>query len=171
MPHHCLHLPLCFSLNRSATTYAYLLQLYLAITSDHHSHWSLCMRPPFLLNTFLFILSIPFGIHCLIFWTTFQYLFPCLTIFSYTASLSRMPPYAHPPSTFQLSVLFLLVVLLSIYLGTYSPTHSSIILLAHHCLVHSSEYSSCSYWSITRLGPLDELDNISTSSCIYTYHE
>src|SRR5882762_2323445 len=47
MPHHCLHLPLCFPLNRSTTIYAYPLQLYLAITSDHHLHRSLHIRPPF----------------------------------------------------------------------------------------------------------------------------
>jgi hypothetical protein len=71
------------------------LWISFAITSDHHSHQSLHIRLPFLLSTFLFILSIPFGIHCLISYTTFQYLSPFSTIFSYTASLSVMPPYAH----------------------------------------------------------------------------
>jgi hypothetical protein len=37
----------CFPSYRSATTYAYPLWLYLAITSDHHSHRSLHIRPPF----------------------------------------------------------------------------------------------------------------------------
>jgi hypothetical protein len=50
---------------------------------------------PFLLSTFPFILSMPFGIHCLIPHPTSQYLPPFLTIFSYTASLSITPPYAH----------------------------------------------------------------------------
>jgi hypothetical protein len=69
---------------------------YLAIASDHHLHWSLHNGPPFLLSTFLFILSIPFGIHCLVPCTTSQNLSLPLTIFSYTASLSVTPPYAHP---------------------------------------------------------------------------
>src|SRR5882762_2869319 len=49
MPHHCLHLPLCFPPNCSTTIYAYPLQLYLAITSDHHLHWFLHIniKPPF----------------------------------------------------------------------------------------------------------------------------
>src|ERR1700692_482633 len=44
---HTSTLPLCFPLYRSATTYAYPLQLYLAHISDHHSHRSLHNRPPF----------------------------------------------------------------------------------------------------------------------------
>src|SRR5882762_3301478 len=40
-------LPLCFPPYRSVTIYAYPLQLYLAITSDHHLHWSLHIRLPF----------------------------------------------------------------------------------------------------------------------------
>jgi hypothetical protein len=68
---------------------------YLTITLDHHSHRSLHNGPPFLLSTFLFILPIPFGVHCLVPHTTSQYLSLPLTIFSYTASLLAMPPYAH----------------------------------------------------------------------------
>jgi hypothetical protein len=68
---------------------------YLATTSEHHSHWSLHNGPPFLLSTFLFILSIPFQIHCLVPRTTSQYLSLLLTISSYTASLSVTPPYPH----------------------------------------------------------------------------
>src|SRR5882762_6809441 len=40
-------LPLCLPPYHSATTYAYPLRLYLAHTSDHHSHRSLHNRPPF----------------------------------------------------------------------------------------------------------------------------
>ena len=39
--------PLCFPPYHSATIYAYPLRFYLAITSDHHSHRSLHIRPPF----------------------------------------------------------------------------------------------------------------------------
>src|SRR5882762_7395011 len=38
---------LCFPPYHSTTTYAYPLRLYLANISDHHSHRSLHIRPPF----------------------------------------------------------------------------------------------------------------------------
>src|SRR5882762_6932902 len=44
---HTFTLPLCFPPYCSITTYAYPLRLYLANTSDHHSHRSLHIRPPF----------------------------------------------------------------------------------------------------------------------------
>src|SRR5882762_4206747 len=50
---------------------------------------------PCLLSTFLFILPIPFQVHCLVPCPTSQYLPPLLTLFSYTASLSVTTPYAH----------------------------------------------------------------------------
>src|SRR5882762_2885271 len=58
-------LSLCLSLYRSSTTYAYPLQLYLAHTSDHHSHRSLHNRPPFsieylsLYPSYLLLVSLP----------------------------------------------------------------------------------------------------------------
>ena len=64
-PHHCLHLPLCFPPNCSTTIYAYPLQLYLAITSDHHLHWFLHIKPPFsiehlsLYPSYLLLVSLP----------------------------------------------------------------------------------------------------------------
>src|SRR5882762_6180224 len=54
-----------FPLYRSATTYAYLLWLYLAHTSDHHSHRSLHNRPPFAIEylslhpSYLLLVSLP----------------------------------------------------------------------------------------------------------------
>jgi len=111
----------------------YLLWIYLAITLDHHSHQSLCIRPPFLLCTFLFISlslwkSLP---HTL---SHFPILFLFSTIFSYTASLFVTPSYAHSsPSIFQLSVSFywlyhyIFVLHLLIYLFILH-------LIAHHCL-------------------------------------
>jgi len=63
--HTILSLPLCLSLYRSATTYAYLLWLYLAHTSDHHSHRSLHNRPPFAIEylslhpSYLLLVSLP----------------------------------------------------------------------------------------------------------------
>jgi hypothetical protein len=68
---------------------------YLAIISEHHSHRSLHNEPPFLLSTFLFILPIPFQVHCLVPRTTFRYLSLSVTISSYTASILVTPPYAH----------------------------------------------------------------------------
>src|ERR1700676_1088522 len=47
MPHHCPHLPICLPFYHFATACAYPLRLYLTITSDHHSHQSLHIRPPF----------------------------------------------------------------------------------------------------------------------------
>ena len=52
-------LPLCFSSYRSTTTYAYPLWLYLAQTSDHHSHQSLHIRPPFSIEYLLLYPSYP----------------------------------------------------------------------------------------------------------------
>src|SRR5882762_1203970 len=63
--HTILSLPLCLSLYRSVTTYAYLLRLYLAHTSDHHSHRSLHNRPPFAIEylslhpSYLLLVSLP----------------------------------------------------------------------------------------------------------------
>jgi hypothetical protein len=68
---------------------------YLATLSDHHSHQSLHNGLSFLLSTFLFTLSIPFRVHCLVPRTTSYYLSLSITISSYTASLSVTPPYAH----------------------------------------------------------------------------
>jgi hypothetical protein len=144
---------------------------YLAITSDHHLHRSPHNGPPFLLSTFPFILPIPFWVHCLVPRTISQYLSLPLTISSYTASLLVTPPYVHlfpfPFSIFLLSISFLLVLPLYIYLGSYS----SIVLLVRLLFLHSSEHFCRSYWSIARLNPLDESDSIATSLCIYTYHE
>src|SRR5882762_11955405 len=121
---------------------------------------------PFLLSTFLFIFPIPFQFHCLVPCPTSQYLPPFLTIFSYTASLSVMPPYAHSP--------FLPFSFLS---HSYWLYHYIFILALTHPLIHpsshwltivlplflhSSECSSHSYWSIARLSLLYELDSIAT---------
>src|SRR5882762_7864643 len=63
--HTILFLPLCLPLYHSATTYAYLLWLYLAHTSDHHSHRSLHNRPPFAIEylslypSYLLLVSLP----------------------------------------------------------------------------------------------------------------
>jgi len=91
---------------------------------------------PFLLSTFHSILPIPFQFHCLVPCPTSQYLSPFLTIFNYIASLIHNATICSPfpLSIFQLSVSFLLVVPLYIYLGTYSSTYSSFVLLAHNCL-------------------------------------
>jgi len=62
---HTFTLPLCFPLYRSTTTYAYLLWLYLARISDHHSHRSLHNRPPFAIEylslypSYLLLVSLP----------------------------------------------------------------------------------------------------------------
>jgi hypothetical protein len=105
---------------------------------------------PFLLSTFLFILSIPFGIHCLVSHTTFQYLSPFLTIFSYTAFLSVMPSYAHSfpflPFSF-LSHSYWLYHYIFILALTHPLIHPSshwliIVLLL---FLHSSSHSSHSY--------------------------
>ena len=131
---------------------------------------------PFLLSTFLFILPIPFRFHCLISCPTFQYLSPFSTIFSYTAALSIMPPYA-------LSFPFLSFSFLShsywlyYYIFILALTHPLIRLSSHWLTIvlllflHSSECSSRSYRSIAILSPLYESDNIPTPLCIYTYHE
>jgi len=50
--HTILALPLCLSPYRSVTTYAHPLWLYLAHTSDHHSHRSLHNRPSFSIEYF-----------------------------------------------------------------------------------------------------------------------
>ena len=131
---------------------------------------------PFLLSTFHSILPIPFQFHCLVPCPTSQYLSPFLTIFNYIASLIHNATICSPfpLSIFQLSVSFLLVVLLYIYLGSYHP----LIHLSSHWLtivllsfLYSSECSSCSYWLIPRLSPLYESDSIATPLCIYTYYE
>src|SRR5882762_5214939 len=63
--HTILTLPLCLSPYRSVTTYAYPLRLYLAHTSDHHSHRSLHNRPPFSIEylslhpSYLLLVSVP----------------------------------------------------------------------------------------------------------------
>ena len=128
---------------------------------------------PFLLSTLLVILPIPFQFHCLVPHPTSQYLSPFSTIFSYTASLSITPPYAF-------SFPFLPFSFLSYSYWLY---HYIFILALTHPLIHPSSHwltivlplflysSSCSYWSIARLNPLDESDSIATPSCIYTYHE
>src|SRR5882762_5067001 len=62
---HAFTLPLCFPLYRSVTTYAYSLWLYLAHTSDHHSHRSLHNKPPFAIEYlslypfYLLLVSLP----------------------------------------------------------------------------------------------------------------
>src|SRR5882762_2779383 len=131
---------------------------------------------PFLLSTFLFILSIPFRFHCLVPRPTFRYLSPFSTIFSYTASLSITPPYA-------LSFPFLSFSFpshsywLYHYIFTLALTHPLIHPSSHWLTIvlllflHSSECSFRSYWSIARLSLLYELDSIATPLCIYTYHE
>jgi hypothetical protein len=105
---------------------------YLTITSDHHSYRSLHNGPPFLLSTFSFILPIPFGIHCLVPRTTSQSLSLLLTVFSYTASLSATPPYAH-------SFPFLSFSFLS---HSYWFYHYIFILALTHLLSHWLNYSS-----------------------------
>jgi hypothetical protein len=106
--------------------------LYLAITSEHHSHRSLHNGPPFLLSTFLIILSISFRIHCLVSRTTFHYLSLSVTISSYTASILVTPPYAH---SFP-------------FLSFYFPSHSYwlyrfiFILTITHLSSHWLDYSS-----------------------------
>jgi hypothetical protein len=106
--------------------------LYLAIVSEHHSHRSLHNGPPFLLSTFLFILPIPFQVHCLISRTTSRYLSLSVTISSYTASISVTPPYA--PSF--------------LFLPFYFPSHSHwfhhfiFILALTHLSSHWLDYSS-----------------------------
>jgi len=129
--------PLCFPLYRSATTYAYPLRLYLARTSDHHSHRSIHNRPPFsieylsLYPSYLLLVSLPRTS------SHFSISIPFSTIFSYTASLSTTPPYA--PSFPFLSFSFpshsyWLYHYIYIYLGTYSSTYSSFVSLARNCL-------------------------------------
>jgi hypothetical protein len=124
--------PLTHSSDYLITIYAYLFQSYLAITSDHHSHWSIHNGPPFLLSTFLFIPPISFQVHCLVPCTTSQYLSLPLTIFSYTASLLVMPPYAH-------SFPFLSFNFLS---HSYWFYHYIFILTLTHLLSHWLNYSS-----------------------------
>src|SRR5882762_8628156 len=85
---------------------------------------------PFLLSTSLFILPIPFQFHCLVPCPTSQYLSPLLTIFSYTASLSVTPPYAH-------SVPFLSFSFLS---HSYWLYHYIFILALTHPLIHPSSH-------------------------------
>jgi hypothetical protein len=105
---------------------------YLVNTSEHHSHRPLHNGPPFLLSTFLFILSIPFQVHCLVPRTISHYLSLSVTISSYTASISVTPPYAH-------SFLFL---------SFYFPSHSYwfyrfiFILALTHLSSHWLDYSS-----------------------------
>src|SRR5882762_11254068 len=131
---------------------------------------------PFLLSTFLFTLPIPFQFHCLVPCPTSQYLSPLLTIFSYTASLSVTPPYAHSVPFLSFSFLshsYWLYCYIFILALTHPLIHPSsywlaIVLPSFH---HSSECSSRSYWSIARLSLLYESDSIATPSCIYSYHE
>jgi hypothetical protein len=136
-PHHCSHFPLNCSSDYLTDIYAYPLQSYLAITSDHYSHRSLHNGPPFLLSTFLFILPIPFGIHCLVSHTISQYHSPPLTISSYTASLSATPPYAHPFPFLSFSFLshshwfyHYIFILTLIYLSSHWLDYSSFIVLS-----------------------------------------
>src|ERR1700676_2292052 len=131
---------------------------------------------PFLLSTFHFILPIPLQFHCLVPCPTSRYLSSFSTIFSYTASLSIMPPYA--PSFRFLSFSFpsrsyWLYHYIFILALTHPLIHPSSHWLAIVLLLflHSSKCSSCSYWSIARLSLLYESGSIATPSCIYTYHE
>jgi hypothetical protein len=142
---------------------------YLTITLDHHFHRSLHNELPFPLSTFSVYPSYPLwsSLPC----TSYHFLIP-FSSFDHIQLHSFPIGYAticspFPLSIFRLSVSFLLVLLLYIYLGSYS----SIVSLAQLLFLHSSEYSSHSYWLIVRLTPLDESDSIATSLCIYTYHE
>jgi hypothetical protein len=166
-PHHCLPLPICLPLNHSTMIYAYPLRLYLTATSDYHSHWSLHIRLPFLLSTFLFILPIPLQFHCLEPRPTFRYLSPFSTIFSYTASLSITPPYAYsvpflsfsfPSHSYWLYHYIFILALTHPFIHPLSHWLAIVLLL----FLHSSECSSCSHWL---------MDSIATPSCIYTYHK
>src|SRR6202051_4901750 len=84
---HTSTLPLCFPLYRSATTYAYLLWLYLARISDHHSHWSLHNRPPFAIEYLSLYPFYPVLVSLPRTSSHFPISFP--PIFSYTASRSE----------------------------------------------------------------------------------
>src|SRR6202051_4680812 len=131
---------------------------------------------PFLLSTFRFILPIPFQSHCLVPRPTCQYLSSSSPIFSYTASLSIMPPYAHSfpflsfsfPSHSYWLYHYIFILALTHPLIHPSSHWLTIVLLS---FLYSSECSSRSYWSIARLSLLYESDSISTPLCIYTYHE
>src|SRR5882762_6213290 len=113
---------------------------------------------PFLLSTFHFILPIPLQFHCLIPCPTFQYLSSFSTIFSYTASLSIMPPYAHSfpflsfsfPSRSYWLYHYIFILALTHPLINPSSHWLTIVLLL---FLHSSECSSHSYWLIARLSP------------------
>src|SRR5882762_8323096 len=99
-------------------------------------HWiTLCtglftLDHPFLLSTFPSILLIPFRFHCLTSHSTSQYLSPFSTIFSYTASLTIMPPYA--PSFPFLSFSF--------PSHPYWLYHHIFILALTHPLIHPSSH-------------------------------
>src|SRR5882762_11633803 len=128
---------------------------------------------PFLLSTFHFILPILFRFHCLVPHPTSRYLSLFSTIFSYTASLSIMPPYAPSfpflPFSFPSHSSYWLYHYIFILALTHPLTHPSSHWLAIVLLLflHSSEYPSRSYWSIARLSLLYESDSIATPSCIY----
>ena len=135
-PHHCLHLPLCFPLNHSTMIYAYPLWLYLTITSDHHLHRSLHIRPPFsieylsLYPSYPLLVSLPHtSSHSSISFSLLNYVWLHSFLIHNTTICSLFPL-----SIFQLSISFLLVVPLYIYLGTYSSTYSSFVSLARNCL-------------------------------------
>src|ERR1700692_1320755 len=91
---------------------------------------------PFLLSIFCFTLPIPFSYSL----PRISYHFSISLPLFDRISLHSFPIYnaticsLFPLSTFQLSVSFLLVVPLYIYLGTYSSAYSSFVSLAHNCL-------------------------------------
>jgi hypothetical protein len=170
---HTSTLPLCFPLYRSATTYAYLLWLYLARISDRHSHRSLHNRPSFAIE---YLSLYPFYLLLVSSPRTSSHFPISLPIFSYTASLSITPPYAlsfpflsfdFPSHSYWLYQYIFILALTHPFIHPSSHWLAIVVPL----FLHSSERSSRSYWSIARLSLLYESDSIATSSCIYTYHK
>jgi len=174
-PNHYSTLPLCSLPIVPLQTYAYPLQLYLAHTSDHHSHRSLHIRLTFsIVVSFALSFLSPSSIHCLVPAPLLNISSPFSTVFSYTASLSITPPYA--PSFPFLSFSFpshsywlyhyIFILALIIHLFILRLIGSQFV---YYPLTIVPSVPSHSYWSIARLSLLYESDSIATPSCIYTY--
>ena len=151
MPHHCFHLPLHFSIHHFATIYAHPLWISLAITSDHHSHWSLHIRPRFYWVSFSLSFLSPLEFTALYLVPPFN--IPFLTLFSYAAFLSVTSPYAHSFPFLPFSFLSR-----SYWLYHYISWHLLIHLFIHHLIgLPLSYYSSSIVPSIPPTGWLLDL--------------
>jgi len=139
---------------RSATTYAYLLWLYLAHTSKSPFARSLHNRPPFhwvpLASSFVspFSLTASYLVH-------FPYFSSSSPNLATSASLSTTPPYALSFPFLSISFPSHSFGCIDIYLSWHLLIHLFILrLIGSHCLLtfpRSSTCSSHSYWSIARL--------------------